>query len=294
MGRKKKKVARPWCWYCNREFDDEKILIQHQKAKHFKCHICHKKLFTGPGLAIHCMQVHKETIDKIPAALPGRDSLDIEVYGMEGIPADAVQGKVEGEPSNKMARTDAPPPMPPMGFPPMGMMPMMPGFPMGMMPPGYPGMMPMMPPSMPPRMPPPPQGPSSVPLPPNSAPVASPYVAPPRLPSGAPPALPTPSIAPPPATFPAYSGAAPAGQDAAKGEPAGAPKSGIAVGASTKIVHPDEDISLEERRAQMTKYKQMLLPPPAGSHKNFLPPPQGMPAGLPPPMPRYGMPGRPY
>ena len=45
------------CRYCNREFDDEKILIQHQKAKHFKCHICHKKLYTGPGLSIHCMQV---------------------------------------------------------------------------------------------------------------------------------------------------------------------------------------------------------------------------------------------
>lgn len=46
--------------YCNRDFDDEKILIQHQKAKHFKCHICHKKLYTGPGLAIHCMQVRKQ------------------------------------------------------------------------------------------------------------------------------------------------------------------------------------------------------------------------------------------
>lgn len=43
--------------YCNREFDDDKILVQHQKAKHFKCHICHKKLFSGPGLSIHCMQV---------------------------------------------------------------------------------------------------------------------------------------------------------------------------------------------------------------------------------------------
>lgn len=102
MGRKKKKSTKPWCWYvlilfwinfwliisryCNREFEDEKILIQHQKAKHFKCHICGKKLFTGPGLAIHCMQVHKETIDKIPGALPGRDSTEVEVYGMEGIP----------------------------------------------------------------------------------------------------------------------------------------------------------------------------------------------------------------
>ncbi|KAK5885108.1 hypothetical protein CesoFtcFv8_018854 [Champsocephalus esox] len=56
MGRKKKKQMKPWCWYCNRDVDDEKILIQHQKAKHFKCHICHKKRYTGPGLAIHCMQ----------------------------------------------------------------------------------------------------------------------------------------------------------------------------------------------------------------------------------------------
>lgn len=70
--------------YCNREFEDEKILIQHQKAKHFKCHICHKKLYTGPGLSIHCMQVHKETIDKVPNSLPNRSNVDIEIYGMEG------------------------------------------------------------------------------------------------------------------------------------------------------------------------------------------------------------------
>ncbi|ODN00452.1 hypothetical protein Ocin01_06227 [Orchesella cincta] len=86
MGRKKKKPAKPWCWYCNREFEDEKILIQHQKAKHFKCHICHKKLYTGPGLIIHCMQVHKESVDKIPNALPHRNNIEIEIYGMEGIP----------------------------------------------------------------------------------------------------------------------------------------------------------------------------------------------------------------
>ncbi|KAF4519455.1 hypothetical protein B566_EDAN009930 [Ephemera danica] len=77
--------------YCNREFDDEKILIQHQKAKHFKCHICHKKLYTGPGLSIHCMQVHKETIDKVPNSLPNRSNIEIEIYGMEGIPEDDIR-----------------------------------------------------------------------------------------------------------------------------------------------------------------------------------------------------------
>lgn len=86
MGRKKKKPFKPWCWYCNREFDDEKILLQHQRAKHFKCPICHKKLYTGPGLTIHCMQVHKETLDKIPEALPNRNGVDMDIYGMEGIP----------------------------------------------------------------------------------------------------------------------------------------------------------------------------------------------------------------
>lgn len=93
MGRKKKKQLKPWCWYCNRDFDDEKILIQHQKAKHFKCHICHKKLYTGPGLAIHCMQVHKETIDSVPNAIPGRTDIELEIYGMEGIPEKDMQDR---------------------------------------------------------------------------------------------------------------------------------------------------------------------------------------------------------
>lgn len=44
------------------------------------------------------MQVHKETIDKIPGAVPGRDSVDVEVYGMEGIPQNYDGG---GEPAAK-------------------------------------------------------------------------------------------------------------------------------------------------------------------------------------------------
>lgn len=61
-------------------------MVQHQKAKHFKCHICHKKLYTGPGLSIHCMQVHKETIDKVPNSFPNRSNIEIEIFGMDGIP----------------------------------------------------------------------------------------------------------------------------------------------------------------------------------------------------------------
>ena len=103
--------------YCNREFDDEKILIQHQKAKHFKCHICHKKLYTGPGLSIHCMQVHKQTIDKVPNALPNRSNIEIEIYGMEGIPEQDLKdherqkGGAEDDedgPMAKMVKTEGP------------------------------------------------------------------------------------------------------------------------------------------------------------------------------------------
>uniref|UniRef100_A0A1I7WMH7 BED-type domain-containing protein n=1 Tax=Heterorhabditis bacteriophora TaxID=37862 RepID=A0A1I7WMH7_HETBA len=140
MGRKKKKVEKPWCWYCNREFDDDKVLIQHQKAKHFKCHICHKKLFSGPGLSIHCMQVHKETIDKIPGAVPGRDSVQMEIYGMQGIPVGSSRG--DEEPSAKRERLDDMPPMPPGPMPAPPMIPGMPPFPPFPMMPGMPPMMP--------------------------------------------------------------------------------------------------------------------------------------------------------
>lgn len=30
--------------------------------------------------------MHKEKVDKVPNALPGRNNIEIEIYGMEGIP----------------------------------------------------------------------------------------------------------------------------------------------------------------------------------------------------------------
>ena len=41
---------------------------------------------TAPGLAIHCSQVHKEIVTKVPNAITGRDNIELEIYGMEGIP----------------------------------------------------------------------------------------------------------------------------------------------------------------------------------------------------------------
>jgi len=115
MGKKKRGhpdieeiLARPWCYYCERDFDDLKILINHQKAKHFKCERCGRRLNTAggeqlqflrkgaansarQGLSVHMTQVHKETLTTIDNALPNRSGLEVEIFGMEGIPEDIVQ-----------------------------------------------------------------------------------------------------------------------------------------------------------------------------------------------------------
>jgi len=273
MGRKKKKQSKPWCWYCNREFDDEKILIQHQKAKHFKCHICHKKLYTGPGLSIHCMQVHKETIDKVPNSLPNRGNIEIEIYGMEGIPEadlkaheNSKNNEEDEEPGAKRAKSDSPALMAqPMAGPgvsgglaaPQMQMQMVPGMP-GLMQPslgvGIPGLPGIRQPFL--AAPGFPYGVGMMSSQP-SAPVQ--YTGQPTGPGGQvrplfPSAQPgTPSPGPPAsrATFPAYS---------AESEPEKKPQLIASTGSSSKIIHPPEDISLEEMRASMPQYKPAPVP----------------------------------
>ncbi|CAG9767292.1 unnamed protein product [Ceutorhynchus assimilis] len=271
MGRKKKKQSKPWCWYCNREFDDEKILIQHQKAKHFKCHICHKKLYTGPGLSIHCMQVHKETIDKVPNSLPNRSNVDIEIYGMEGIPAADLkeherqkqnskgESSDEDEPASKRPKPEGllgnAPPGIPVAMPQMNQM--MPQMISHGMPPGMHHMMhtmghmggppfmhhPGMPHMMPPHMmmqgqpgPPKPLFPSAVPSSSPGAAIVGADFKP--ISSGA-------TISAPPTTN------TPGGNvDLSKINTI------AATGASSKILHPIEDVSLEEIRARHPKYSK--------------------------------------
>eukprot|EP00920_Eleutheroschizon_duboscqi_P014317 GHVT01033262.1.p1 GENE.GHVT01033262.1~~GHVT01033262.1.p1 ORF type:complete len:334 (+),score=88.68 GHVT01033262.1:691-1692(+) len=108
MGRKKRRALelKPFCFYCDREFDDEKVLVQHQKAKHFKCSQCNRKLDTAAGLAVHMLQVHKESLAKVPAALSGRDDPNVVVHGVEGIPADVLATKRE-KMQEKAATRDA-------------------------------------------------------------------------------------------------------------------------------------------------------------------------------------------
>jgi hypothetical protein len=50
---------------------------------------CLSKL-TITGLSVHMTQVHKESLGAIEHALPNRAGLEVEIFGMEGIPEDVV------------------------------------------------------------------------------------------------------------------------------------------------------------------------------------------------------------
>lgn len=183
MGKKKRRddaeaARRIYCYYCDRNFDDEKALILHQKARHFKCQLCQRKLNTASGMVVHAMQVHKEKLAAVPNAKPGRDSVDVEIYGMQGVP-----GEPGVEDPAKKPRLDG-------GGLPMGGLPI--GFPGARVPPpmaaaphlqGPPAMMGMRP-LPPPRGPPPPRGFAPMPgppgfFPPRPMPGAVPGVPPP-------------------------------------------------------------------------------------------------------------------
>ena len=49
-------------------------------------------IFTNrAGLSVHMSQVHKEQLSAVDNALPNRSSLDVEIFGMEGVPEDIIQ-----------------------------------------------------------------------------------------------------------------------------------------------------------------------------------------------------------
>lgn len=85
MGRKKKRKSvqiKPFCYYCDRKFESESVLIQHQKAKHFKCEHCNKKLGAAPALMLHVVNVHKMPIDRYVILLAERRNRSHDVVRM--------------------------------------------------------------------------------------------------------------------------------------------------------------------------------------------------------------------
>merc|ERR1719192_2499611 len=56
-------------------------------------------------------QVHQATIESVPAAKEGRDSFDIEIFGMDGVPADIIEKKrikIYGESAAKRQKVQIP------------------------------------------------------------------------------------------------------------------------------------------------------------------------------------------
>lgn len=96
MGRKKGHLVflKPFCYYCDKEFNNELILHQHQKARHFNCAKCKKRFSTAPALDTHELQVHRSSLKRVPNAKAGRDSFDISIYGMDGVPIELINYKL--------------------------------------------------------------------------------------------------------------------------------------------------------------------------------------------------------
>jgi hypothetical protein len=87
-------TLKPFCYYCDKEFNNELILHQHQKARHFNCVKCRKRFSTAPALDTHEIQVHRSSLKRVPNAKAGRDSFDISIYGMDGVPMELIKFKL--------------------------------------------------------------------------------------------------------------------------------------------------------------------------------------------------------
>lgn len=66
MGRKKRDYSyvKPFCFFCDKTFDNEIVLHQHQKSKHFSCPECKKKFPTTLNLSAHITKTHQKTLSK--------------------------------------------------------------------------------------------------------------------------------------------------------------------------------------------------------------------------------------
>jgi hypothetical protein len=72
---------------------------------------------TPAGLSVHMNQVHKESLDQVENALPNRNGLDTEIFGMEGVPEEVIaqhsQRIIQSyyqEQAERFAATGNPPP----------------------------------------------------------------------------------------------------------------------------------------------------------------------------------------
>lgn len=270
--------------------DSHPVLIQHQKARHFKCHLCPRRLNTAGGLAVHLGQVHKAEptayvclrahpcdSHSLENTLPGRSSFEIEIYGMVGVPEPdlrewmARKGARQAQ-QNPQTQQHAPK-RPRIDKTPLtaeqlraqleahkalmqGLAPSTPYAP----PPGAaPGVVPAPPPPVAgagaAARPVPPQGPPSVP-PPMPAPMPAPAPAPAQAPVPPPPAAPSAPTAaaaatPTPTTATPPPPPPPSAPADVPAPPAAPP---AAPKPKTRMVYTDLHLNPDERRAQLRRY----------------------------------------
>ena len=94
-----KDINKPFCWYCDRSFDDEKILQNHQKACHFRCPTCRKRFSDGRAVAVHFEKVHNHPlkefilffytviliVSRIPKSNPATSDPEQVINGLNGV-----------------------------------------------------------------------------------------------------------------------------------------------------------------------------------------------------------------
>ncbi|CAK9093140.1 Protein SUPPRESSOR OF FRI 4 [Durusdinium trenchii] len=85
----------PFCYYCDREFEDIKTLVHHQRAKHFCCNESGRTFDSVTSLRIHLLNSYKKSLKEVPNALPGRDNPDVVVHGMDGLPQDVLEERLQ-------------------------------------------------------------------------------------------------------------------------------------------------------------------------------------------------------
>lgn len=89
--------GKAFCYWCDKEFAGEEVLIQHQIAKHFRCPHCKSgnagKCINLECLIIHFRKIHRAELLSVPNAREGRnDPMESQsIYGMASVPAEVLE-----------------------------------------------------------------------------------------------------------------------------------------------------------------------------------------------------------